>query len=166
MAVGLSRAHFELDIYEVLDKNFPSSVNLADMREKFQDTNSLHFVFKGQDGIISAGEVCKLESFFRAYANGDSRVQSWFSPWRIRHPNFKNDRLLYPTLLENPCSLPSSHPIENDLSLLAQTPWSLLLTDKKHQQFSINVNFRDEETKEGRKHFNVAVISDLACLEQ
>lgn len=161
-ALGLRHAHLELDIYDVLDKNFPASVRLTDMREKFNDVNSAQFVFSAKNGLITAGEACQIQDFFRHYSNNDSRVQSWLSPWHLRKPMIPSkDKLWYFTLLPDPCGLPGDQNIQSHLQRMQETPWALLLTDKLHQDFSINVNFKDEENAEGKKYFDVRALTDL-----
>jgi predicted RND superfamily exporter protein len=161
LTLGLSRTRFELDLYERLDENFSSSVNLAQMREKFEDVNSVHFVMTGKDHPLSASEVCRLESFFRHFSNHDIRVQSWLSPWKLRHVISTQDKILFPTLLPDPCGLPPHQDIKEDLSLLDQTPWGLLLTDPAHKHYSVSFSFHDSEHEDGLKYFDVQVISDL-----
>lgn len=158
---GLRRAHFELDLYEVLDKNFSTSVNLAQMRETFNDVNTVQFSFSPKEGFLTAQDSCRIQEFFRQYSNNDNRVQSWFSPWQIRRPKSEKDKLGYFTLLPDPCTMPATQGLQKDLALLDQSPWGPLLTDREHQDFSVNVNFSDTEDKNGRKRFEVGVIGDI-----
>ncbi len=158
---GLRKTHLELDLYEVLDPNFASSVDLAQMRESFGDVNTTHFVFSARHGTLTAQDSCRIQNFFREYSNEDNRIQSWFSPWQIRRATDLGRKLWYFTLLPDPCTQPETHGLQKDLATLDATPWGPLLTDHAHNEFSINVNFSDTENSEGRKKFDVKVIGDV-----
>ena len=157
----MQRAELELDIYDVLDPNFTTSVKLFEMRERFKDLNAAQIVFSPLGAPISAASACKIQDFFRNFANQDARIQSWVSPWKLRAPKTTGEKLWYPTVLEDPCSLPGDHSISTDLAKLTETPWKSLLTDRKFQDFSVNIHFKDEESSVGKKHFDVRAMSDL-----
>lgn len=153
VSFGITKVRLELDLYDVLDENFPSSVRLFEMRNEFEDMNSIHLIFRPLRQPLQSGDICKILKFVRHTANEDIGIESWFSPWKIRKPVQVKNALWYPVLLKDPCETSPETFIKTELEKIEQTPWNLLLTDPEHNEFSIFVSFKDEDLS-GRKHFN------------
>lgn len=112
---GLNYSKLELDIYDVYDQNFQSSVDLFDLKESFRDNSQLMVVFSFSEEP-NAGSLCKLLRWSRDlsafhWVNGINSV------WSVRKPQRQGERLLYPTSLPDPCNLPSGQTVDYNSSL-------------------------------------------------
>lgn len=107
---GLQYSRLELDIYDVYDPNFQSSLDLAEMKEDFDDQSQVlvAFEFTVQP---TASEVCKLMEWSRELTRYKD-IKGVSSLWSIRAPNSQEGKLWYPKVQEDPCLMNSSDPIK------------------------------------------------------
>lgn len=102
-AWGLQFARFELDIYDTYDPNFPSSIDLRDMKENYDDHTQLlvHFSF---EETPRAGEICHLLNWGREVSRSND-ITNVASLWSLRAPELEGDRLWYKKILKDPCQM-------------------------------------------------------------
>lgn len=98
---GLKFSRLELDIYDVYDPNFQSSIDLMDMKEYYSDRSQMlvSFSFPSKP---SSEELCRLQTWSRNLLTY-KEVKSVTSIWSVRQPLNSGDKLWYPRVLENPC---------------------------------------------------------------
>lgn len=102
-AWGLKYSRLELDIYDVYDPGFQSSVDLSDMKSFYNDRSQMLVAFHF-DNKPKAGELCKLLNWSRSLAQYKD-VKAITSLWSIRAPKVQEEKVWYPKSLEDPCRL-------------------------------------------------------------
>lgn len=100
---GLKFTKFELDIYDVYDPHFQSSVDLFEMKEYYGDQAQVLVTFNFKE-IPKAREVCKLLNWSRELARSQD-IKNVTSLWSLRAPKIEGDKLWYPKTLNDPCVL-------------------------------------------------------------
>lgn len=139
---GLKFSRFELDIYDVYDPNFASSIDLRDMKANYDDHTQIlvHFHFKKPP---VAQEVCTLLKWGQKVAKSRD-IKNATSLWSIRAPRLEEGKLWYKKLLTDPCGLAPDTLIQLNQEystsyfrhLLAKTGtqdlvWDISFADKK-----------------------------------
>jgi hypothetical protein len=127
----------ELSLYENRDPDFPSSVDLHEMRENFEDGHLLSLNFSKDGEPFSSSELCLIERALHEHAQSDPNLLRSFTPFDIRTPRSEGYHLWYPTLLENPCEARVS------LEELKETPWSRIVTDQFGHSLTVQLEFTD-----------------------
>lgn len=109
---GLKFSRFELDIYDVYDPNFPSSIDLKEMKEKYDDHTQIlvHFQF---DHLPKASEICRLMSWRQEITKSRS-IKNATSLWSLRRAGLEGDSLWYKKVLDDPCKMPADSVIAFD----------------------------------------------------
>ncbi|WP_408098115.1 MMPL family transporter [Peredibacter sp. HCB2-198] len=102
-AWGLKFTKLELDIYDVYDSNFQSSIDLFEMKEYYGDQAQVLVAFNFSD-IPKSGEVCKLLNWSREL-NRLADIKNVTSLWSLRAPKMQDGKLWYPKTLNDPCTL-------------------------------------------------------------
>lgn len=102
-AWGLKYSRLELDIYDVYDPGFQSSVDLSDMKSFYNDRSQMLVAFHF-DEYPSADKLCKLLNWSRRLASYKD-VKAITSLWSIRAPKVQEEKVWYPKSLEDPCQM-------------------------------------------------------------
>lgn len=102
-AWGLKYSRLELDIYDVYDPGFQSSVDLSDMKSFYNDRSQMLVAFHFNTRP-KAAELCKLINWSRSLARYRD-VKAITSLWSIRAPKVQEEKVWYPKSLEDPCQL-------------------------------------------------------------
>lgn len=105
---GLKFSKLELDIYDVFDPNFQSSIDLADMKEFYSDRTQMLVQFEFAE-TPHAGEICKIIKWSKSI-NNYREVKNITSIWSLRNPKSANEKLWYPKSLTEPCDLDPTTP--------------------------------------------------------
>jgi predicted RND superfamily exporter protein len=100
---NLKWSRLEIDIYDVYDSSFSSSVDLFELKDSYGDNSQmlLDFEFKKP---ATAGELCILLNWANKLSQY-SEINSVTSLWSLREPKVRDDKLWYPRKLEDPCRL-------------------------------------------------------------
>jgi predicted RND superfamily exporter protein len=112
---GLKHTRFELDIYDVYDPNFQSSVDLSDIKEFYNDQSQILIAFKFKSPP-RAVELCQLLRWSQKLT-WNSGIKNVTSLWSIRAPKIEGEKLWYPKTLQDPCGMPTDEIIKIDQSL-------------------------------------------------
>ncbi|MFP5387459.1 MAG: MMPL family transporter [Bacteriovoracia bacterium] len=107
---GLQFSKLELDIYDVYDPNFQSSVDLTEMKEVYSDRSQMLVAFEFKKTPLT-GEICKLLKW-RDDLVRYKEVKNITSLWSVRAPMVRGEKVWYPTTMQNPCELKSNEPYE------------------------------------------------------
>lgn len=100
---GLKFTKLELDIYDVYDENFQSSVDLFEIKRDFEDQAQVLVVFNFQQ-TPKAKDLCHILRWSREL-NRQSPVSNVTSLWSARAPKMVDGKLWYPKKLDEPCQL-------------------------------------------------------------
>lgn len=101
---GLKFTKLELDIYDVYDPHFQSSVDLFEMKQFYEDQAQVLVSFSFKD-IPTAGDACKLLNWSKHIVRNQD-IKNVTSLWSLRAPKMVDNKLWYPKTLNDPCTLP------------------------------------------------------------
>lgn len=139
---GLKFSRFELDIYDVYDPNFPSSIDLRDMKSNYDDHTQILIYFNFKKPPV-AGEICKLVNWSRKIAKSQD-IKNATSLWSIRAPRLEENKLWYKKLLEDPCRLEPNSLIELNKDY-ATSYFRHLLANTGSQDLVFDISFADKK---------------------
>lgn len=112
---GLKFSRFELDIYDVYDPNFQSSVDLFEIKEYYNDQSQVLVAFEFKAPPTGA-ELCKLLRWSQKLT-WNQGIKNVTSLWSIRQPKVVGDKLWYPKTMQDPCEADPNLPVEIDTSI-------------------------------------------------
>lgn len=112
---GLKFSRFELDIYDVYDPNFQSSIDLSDIKEYYNDQSQVLVAFEFRNPPTGA-ELCKLLRWSQKLT-WHQGIKNVTSLWSIRQPQVVGEKLWYPKTMQDPCEADPNLPVEIDTSL-------------------------------------------------
>lgn len=146
LGVALKDSRLELDIYDVFDENFQSSVDHAEIKDFYSDRTQMLVSFKFA-AAPTAREICTLLKWSKDLSNYEE-VKGVTSLWSVRTPKLEGSRLWYPKSLHDPCSLPADSLVS--LSELKDSFFRHLLarTDSKDIVFDVSFSGKDSDTKQ------------------
>lgn len=105
---GLKSIRLELDIYDVYEPSFPSSIDLATLRDSYQENSQVLILFEFEQ-TPQSGDVCHILKWASDLASTKG-IKSVVSPWSIRVPEVKSEKIWYPSKLSDPCEKDSLRP--------------------------------------------------------
>lgn len=144
---SLKDSKLELDIYDVHDKDFQSSLDHSEIKEDYRDRSQMLVSFSFKDSP-TAGRLCKILKWSKSL-NNYSEVKGVTSLWSIRAPKVEGSKLWYPRLLEDPCELPSDEIV--DLKLNFEKSFfrhMLSKTGAKDLVFDVSFSGKDKDTSQ------------------
>lgn len=100
-AYGLKFSRLELDIYDVYDPNFQSSIDLSDMKDFYSDRSQMLVAFQFKD-TPKAFELCRIHQWSKNLLQYEE-VKNITSLWSLRAPKNDEEKLWYPKTLGDPC---------------------------------------------------------------
>lgn len=103
---GLKQSKLELDIYDVYDPNFQSSIDLSDMKDYYSDRSQMLVAFEFKE-TPKAFELCRLQNWTKEISLY-KEIKNITSLWSIRAPKVEDSKLWYPKTLNDPCSVDPS----------------------------------------------------------
>lgn len=112
---GLKFSRFELDIYDVYDPNFQSSVDLFEIKEYYNDQSQVLVAFEFKTPPNGA-ELCKLLRWSQKLT-WNQGIKNVTSLWSIRQPKVVGDKLWYPKTMQDPCEADPRFPVAIDTNL-------------------------------------------------
>lgn len=139
---GLKFSRFELDIYDVYDPNFASSGDLQDMKVNYDDHTQILVYFSFKKPPV-ASEICKLLKWSRQAA-GSRDIKNATSLWSLRAPKWKDEKLWYQKLLEDPCQMAPETVIHLDQEY-STSYFRHLLSNTGTQDLVFDVSFADKK---------------------
>jgi hypothetical protein len=153
---GLKFSRFELDIYDVYDRNFQSSVDLNDLKTQYDDHTQIliYFHFPNRP---KAHEVCDLIIWSREVAKS-ADIKNTTSLWSIRAPILAEESLWYKKILDDPCQLPPNQLIELNQKYTTSY-FRHLLAKTGSQDLLFDVSFADKKL-DIKKVQNVIELTD------
>lgn len=102
-AYGLKFSKLELDIYDVYDPNFQSSIDLSDMKDFYSDRSQMLVAFQFKT-VPKAFELCRIHGWSKDLQQYEE-VKNITSLWSLRAPKNDEEKLWYPKTLSDPCLL-------------------------------------------------------------
>jgi predicted RND superfamily exporter protein len=102
-AYGLKYSKLELDIYDVYDPNFQSSIDLAEIKDFYSDRSQMLVAYQFKS-IPKAFELCRIHSWSKDLMQY-KEVKNITSLWSLRAPKNDTEKLWYPKTLSDPCTL-------------------------------------------------------------
>lgn len=144
---SLKDSKLELDIYDVHDKDFQSSLDHSEIKEDYRDRSQMLVSFSF-NYAPTAGRLCKILKWSKGLTNY-SEVKGVTSLWSIRAPKVEGSRLWYPRLLEDPCELPSDFVV--DLKSNFENSFfrhMLSKTGAKDLVFDVSFSGKDKDTSQ------------------
>lgn len=158
---GVSQIRTELRIYDIQDKAFPSTSDLANTKRIFEDGNSAIFIFANKvhaDESLNQKQLCAIRAWAKAEAALNPAIENNTSPFRFRMPNWDGTRLNYPLVISDQCthdeeaSLAPAH-----LQKMLGTPWEGMFTNHTLSDLAIEFLYK---TPSDQEHFNPVVIDE------
>ncbi len=102
-AYGLKFSKLELDIYDVYDPNFQSSIDLSDIKDVYSDKSQMLVAFQFKT-IPKAHELCRVHRWSKDLLQYEE-INNITSLWSLRAPKNEDEKLWYPKTLSDPCLL-------------------------------------------------------------
>jgi len=161
-AISLRHIKTELRVYDLTDKNFPSTETLRKMKESFGDENSIFLVFTPKDlnQRLTTEEACAIKNWLQNQSLNNSEIIRITSPFDLRYVQTDESHLWYPKLLSLDCNSPSRATLL-DLSPIHSTPWHRIISDEHETDLAIEISFRDTIHKTSFGKFDPAPIGLL-----
>lgn len=100
-AYGLKFSKLELDIYDVYDPNFQSSIDLSDIKDFYSDRSQMLVAFQFKQ-TPKAFELCRIHQWSKDLQQYEE-VKNITSLWSLRAPKNDEEKLWYPKTLGDPC---------------------------------------------------------------
>ena len=144
---ALRFSRIELDIYDVYDPGFQSSVDLSDMKTFYNDRSQMLVAF-GFQKKPTASDICKLLTWSKKIAHYDE-VKNVTSLWSVRSPKVLDDKVWYPRTLSDPCVLDSKTSYEF-LNTYSEKFFRHLISSDGSQNLVFDISFSgsDSDTKQ------------------
>ena len=98
---GLKFSRLELDIYDVYDPNFQSSIDLSDIKDFYSDRSQMLVAFQFKD-TPKAFEICRIHQWSKNLLQYEE-IKNITSLWSLRAPKNEEEKLWYPKTLNDPC---------------------------------------------------------------
>jgi predicted RND superfamily exporter protein len=98
---GLKFSRLELDIYDVYDPNFQSSIDLSDIKDFYSDRSQMLVAFQFKD-TPKAFEICRIHQWSKNLLQYEE-IKNITSLWSLRAPKNEEAKLWYPKTLNDPC---------------------------------------------------------------
>lgn len=140
---GLKFSRFELDIYDVYDPNFQSSVDLSDIKEYYNDQSQvlINFEFKTPP---TGGELCKLLRWSQKLT-WHQGIKNVTSLWSIRKPKVDGDKLWYPKTMQDPCEVAPESIVQIDTTL-SQSYFRHMVSQTGTLDLVFDISFSDRDS--------------------
>lgn len=140
----LKDSRLELDIYDVYDENFQSSVDHAEIKDFYSDRSQMLVLFKFKD-LPTAGSLCKILKWSKNLSNYEE-VKAVTSIWSVRSPKVQASKLWYPRNLRDPCELSPEQTV--GASELRHSFFRHLLSNTNDKDIVFDVSFsgKDKDT--------------------
>lgn len=133
----VTRTQFELNIYDVFDPNFSSTVLAKQTRESFKDQNDLTIIFKNKQNIpLTANDVCAIERWLSQEKMGNPDVDTVISPFDLRAPRWDGPRLWHQRVVEFQCDKFDAV----DLKAVRNSPGGLQATNEAGTDYLVNIS--------------------------
>ena len=88
-AFALPALRLEIDIYDMNDPRFPSTIQFQRMKKIFHDVDAVQIILRPKDqSDFTNVQICGLIEHFRLAANSMSDVSSIHSAFNLRLPSF------------------------------------------------------------------------------
>lgn len=100
-AFGLKYSKLELDIYDVYDPNFQSSVDLFEIKDFYSDRSQMLVAYEFRE-TPKAFEICRIHQWSKDLQSYDE-IKNITSLWSLRTPKSEDNKLWYPKTLNDPC---------------------------------------------------------------
>ena len=124
-------------IQELLEPSMQSTKDLVQMQKDFGSTNILLATFKG---VNSSKKLCALEIGLNEVLLATAEVEKFSTPLQARRTVLVNDRLIFERVTPNPCETEFV-----GLQNLAKSPWGSILTNPQGTDYTLFVNFKQNE---------------------
>jgi predicted RND superfamily exporter protein len=140
---ALQYSKLEIDIYDVYEPGFQSSVDLHEIREFYGDNSQMLLSFEFKD-VPKAGELCKILRWTDKLSRFQD-IKNVTSLWTIRSPKVQDEKLWYPKTLSDPCESDPSEAIDLH-SRFQNTFFSHLMASKGNKDIVFDVSFTGTES--------------------
>lgn len=158
-AANLTKLNFELRIFDIFDKHFPSTITYHKVKDHFDFPNVVSFTFRSKlNQPLRKTDLCKIDLLFREESRTNQEVTSITHAFLLVQPVFESPKLRYPELIQLDCHQPAG---TVTFESLQNTPWSVGFTDKTYRDFTVMVGFRDTIGPHRFGRFNPKVINEL-----
>jgi uncharacterized protein len=158
-AFSMRQIRTELRVYDITDKNFPSTETLRKMKNAFGSENSVSLIFTptGPEKNFSVEEACSIRNWLQKQTLNNPEIARAMSPFDLRYAKTDPGHLWYPRLITLDCTNPSPS-TSIDLSPIHSSPWAGIVSDKNESDLAIEVSFRDTDHKTSFGKFDPAPI--------
>lgn len=140
---ALQYSKLEIDIYDVYDSSFQSSVDLHEIRDFYGDNSQMLLSFNFKE-TPKAGDLCKILRWTDKLTRFTD-IKNVTSLWSIRSPKVENEKLWYPKTLADPCAAYPEEKIDLQTKF-RNTFFSHLMASKGNKDIVFDVSFTGEET--------------------
>ena len=123
-------------VKDFLDPDLKTTKDLKQMNAEFGEQEVLIANLRKENW--TSQELCKIEVAVNDVLFKNSQVETFTTPLQFRLAQQEGDKLNFPRIIPNVCEVETKRP----LSLLANTPWAQIYTDKFAQDYTVTVQFK------------------------
>lgn len=140
---ALQYSKLEIDIYDVYESGFQSSIDLHEIKDFYGENSQMLLSFEFKEAP-KAGELCKILRWTEKLTRFND-IKNVTSLWTIRSPKVQEEKLWYPKTLSDPCQADVNEQI--DLQTKFQnTFFSHLMAAKGNKDIVFDVSFTGTES--------------------
>lgn len=140
---ALQYSKLEIDIYDVYDPGFPSSVDLHEIKDFYGDNSQMLLSFSFKE-TPKANELCKILRWTDKLTRFKD-IKNVTSLWTIRSPKVQEEKLWYPKTLSDPCLSPADEKIDLQ-SKFKNSFFSHLMASNDNKDIVFDVSFTGTES--------------------
>lgn len=140
---GLKFSTLELDIYDVYDPSFQSSVDISEIKSFYDDKSQMLVSFSFSQ-TPTASEACKLIKWSKDIARYKD-VKAVTSLWSLRAPKIIDSKLWYPKIAHDPCGLNPSDEFQLQ-QIFSETFFRHLLARTGSNDLVFDVSFSGDDS--------------------
>lgn len=133
---GLFQIQQRVAVQDFLDPDLKTTKDLKQMNAEFGKQEILIANLKKENW--TSKELCKIEVAVNEVLFKNSQVETFTTPLQFRWAEQDGDKLNFPRIIPNACEVETKNP----LSLLSNTPWAQIYTDKFAQDYTVTVQFK------------------------
>lgn len=140
---GFKKIRLELDIYDVKNDNFASSLSWFKLRDEFKDPNSLYLIWKPSN-TQDASAHCLWQQEISSLRNKEDKITRVLQVYSMRAPIEEKGDLLYQKIINDPCQF---QVIAGQFEKLRNSYLGPVLIDKNFSTFITEVSFEGDAEK-------------------
>jgi predicted RND superfamily exporter protein len=150
-AVGLPHLKAITTISDLVNESYPEVAVQRALEREFAEQDQILVIFRQRDGTNFTGKnLCEIQRWsIQFYRRSESAVK-FLAPFFLRQPELVQDRLIYPTIMSDVCSLPADAKMKLPFEHHALKQ---LITNLDASDLAIEFKFKNSESHPPGKIF-------------